>query len=300
MSGAPASSARQVAPHWRSASTPPPSAFSKPSPAMRVRAGIREHPRLAALAVVALAALATASSAMFTGAEQPAARHAVLPTPSSSAVSVRDAAAMPAPVVPTAAWAPVLRRTVARRIPRGRPVRHVGTRTPEGTTNLLEIIGRRRDAAGRLWAHVRLATLPNGTTGWVSRSALGAVTTVRTRLAVDLTARTATLTRDGRVLLRVPIGIGRPGAATPTGRFYVRNRLTHLRERAYGPVAFGTSARSADLTEWPAGGYIGIHGTDRPDLVPGRVSHGCIRMRNPDIVRLARLMPVGTPITVRA
>ena len=39
---------------------------------------------------------------------------------------------------------------------------------------------------------------------------------------------------------------------------------------------------------------MGIHGTDRPDLLPGRVSHGCIRMRNADIRRLSRLMPVGT------
>jgi lipoprotein-anchoring transpeptidase ErfK/SrfK len=29
------------------------------------------------------------------------------------------------------------------------------------------------------------------------------------------------------------------------------------------------------------------------------VSHGCIRMRNDDIVALARRMPVGTPVTIR-
>jgi lipoprotein-anchoring transpeptidase ErfK/SrfK len=43
---------------------------------------------------------------------------------------------------------------------------------------------------------------------------------------------------------------------------------------------------------------VGIHGTDRPDLVPGRVSHGCIRLRNADIRALARRMPVGTPLTI--
>jgi lipoprotein-anchoring transpeptidase ErfK/SrfK len=67
----------------------------------------------------------------------------------------------------------------------------------------------------------------------------------------------------------------------------------------YGPVAFGTSARSEVLTDWPAGGFVGIHGTNRPDLLPGRVSHGCIRLRNQDILRLARLLPVGTPLTIR-
>ena len=43
----------------------------------------------------------------------------------------------------------------------------VGTRTPEGTSNILEVIGRRRDDAGALWVRVRLAVLPNGTTGWI-------------------------------------------------------------------------------------------------------------------------------------
>ena len=63
-------------------------------------------------------------------------------------------------------------------------------------------------------------------------------------------------------------------------------------------MAFGTSARSSTATGWPAGGFVGIHGTDRPDLVPGRVSHGCIRMRNRDVVELAKRLPVGTPLTV--
>ena len=79
----------------------------------------------------------------------------------------------------------------------------------------------------------------------------------------------------------------------------MRVRLRGFDDPFYGPVAFGTSARSAVLTDWPGGGFIGIHGTDSPELLPGRVSHGCIRMRNDDIRRLWRLLPVGTPITIR-
>jgi lipoprotein-anchoring transpeptidase ErfK/SrfK len=33
--------------------------------------------------------------------------------------------------------------------------------------------------------------------------------------------------------------------------------------------------------------------------LPGRVSHGCIRLRNEDIEELGRLMPLGTPVTIR-
>ena len=39
--------------------------------------------------------------------------------------------------------------------------------------------------------------------------------------------------------------------------------------------------------------------TDRPQLIPGPISHGCIRMRNADIVALDKRMPVGTPLTIR-
>ena len=78
----------------------------------------------------------------------------------------------------------------------------------------------------------------------------------------------------------------------------VREILTGFTDPMYGPVAFGTSARSAHATDWPAGGFVGIHGTDRPDLLPGRVSHGCIRLRNADVLALDRLMPVGTPVQV--
>ena len=95
------------------------------------------------------------------------------------------------------------------------------------------------------------------------------------------------------------VGIGRPEYPTPGGRFYIRNRLTRYSSPTYGPLAFGTSARSTVLTDWPAGGFVGIHGTDQPGLIPGRVSHGCIRMKNAKILALGRLMPVGTPVTVR-
>ena len=99
-------------------------------------------------------------------------------------------------------------------------------------------------------------------------------------------------------MLRAPVGVGLSQWPTPRGRFYVRNKLVRYRSDFYGPLAFGTSARSAVLTDWPGGGFVGIHGTNQPELIPGRVSHGCIRMRNRDIERLGRLLPVGTPITI--
>jgi lipoprotein-anchoring transpeptidase ErfK/SrfK len=198
-------------------------------------------------------------------------------------------------------FAPVLRPTVARADPSSSaaPVAGLTTRTPEGTRNIVLVLDRAADTGRRLWVRVRLSVLPSNTTGWVPRRALGGYGTVRTRLVVDLRRLTATLFRSGRPVLRADVGVGRPEWPTPTGEFYVRNKLTKYANPFYGPLAFGTSARSEVLTDWPAGGFVGIHGTNQPELLPGRVSHGCIRLRNEDIVRLARLMPVGTPLTIR-
>jgi len=198
-------------------------------------------------------------------------------------------------------WVAVRTATQARARPSGaaRVVARVGRRTPEGTTNILLTLGRREDRAGRLWVRVRLPVLPAGTTGWIPRSALGGYGTVRTRLVVDRSRLTATLLRGGRRVFRAPVGVGERRWPTPAGEFHVRNVLTRFASPTYGPLAFGTSARSETLTDWPDGGFVGIHGTDEPGLIPGRVSHGCIRLRNADILRLARLMPVGTPLTIR-
>ena len=116
---------------------------------------------------------------------------------------------------------------------------------------------------------------------------------------VDRKRFRATLWRGNRVVFRARIGVGQTRWPTPRGEFYVREKLAGFDDPFYGPVAFGTSARSRILTDWPGGGYIGIHGTNVPDLIPGRISHGCIRLRNADVLRLARLMPLGTPISIR-
>jgi lipoprotein-anchoring transpeptidase ErfK/SrfK len=209
----------------------------------------------------------------------------------------------PRPLSPDAhdaVWAALSGPATARRAPRAgaAAVARLPATTPEGTTTIVLVLRRRVADDGSVWNLVSLPVLPNGSTGWLPRRALNGYTFVDTRLWVDLAARRLVLTRSGRVVFRAPVGVGAPGTPTPTGRFYIRDRLTRYASPFYGPIAFGTSARSAVLTDWPAGGYIGIHGTNRPGLIPGAVSHGCIRLRNDAIRRLAALMPVGTPVTI--
>jgi lipoprotein-anchoring transpeptidase ErfK/SrfK len=132
----------------------------------------------------------------------------------------------------------------------------------------------------------------------VLRSTLGSFRTVHTHLVVNRGALRATLFNNGKKVWTARVGVGLGYWPTPRGEFYVRVRLAGFGVPFYGPIAYGTSARSNVLTDWPGGGFIGIHGTSLPELLPGRVSHGCVRVRNPDILRLDRLMKVGTPVTI--
>jgi hypothetical protein len=172
--------------------------------------------------------------------------------------------------------------------------------TEDGPPEVYLVLRSQLDANGDAWLKIRIPGRPNGRTGWVPEDGLGELREVRTHLVVDRGNRRATLYRRGAKVWTSPVGVGAPGTPTPAGRFWVRDRLANLNgDPLYGPWAFGTSAYSDRLTDWPGGGVIGIHGTNAPWLIPGRPSHGCVRVPNPAIRRLARLMPVGTPVTIR-
>jgi hypothetical protein len=201
----------------------------------------------------------------------------------------------------TSQSAVLLRNIVARARPNedSRVVGRLRVLTPEHVPHVLYLASGHIGGDGRYWLRVPLPVLPNGTTGWIPREAVGAFATVDTHLVIDRSSFRATLYKRGRVAYRSVVGVGEPHWPTPAGRFYIRERLTGFTDPIYGSLAFGTNARSAVLTDWPGGGFIGIHGTNQPGILPGRVSHGCVRIRNPDIQRLDRLMRVGTPVTIR-
>jgi len=197
-------------------------------------------------------------------------------------------------------WAKLRHRTAARSAPSrsARVVDVLPFLTPENTQNIVALLEARR-IKGKEWVKVRLAKLPNSSVGWVRRADVGAFRLVRTRLVVNRANFTATLYKAGKKAFRARIGVGQPHWPTPRGEYYIRMKLCCYGNAMYGPYAFGLSARSAVLTDWPGGGFIGIHGTNAPGLIPGRISHGCIRMRNGDITRLNRLLSTGTPVSIR-
>ena len=198
-------------------------------------------------------------------------------------------------------WAVLMRRTVVRAKPSlaSRVVTTLPAGTTDGTQNDVLVLSRIDISPRQSWYRVRLPILPNNTTGYVQKRDLSPLFTVNTHLYINLGSLTATLKRSGKTVFRTRVGVGKSYWPTPRGEFYIRDKLTNFDNPFYGPIAFGVSARSAVLTDWPGGGYVGIHGTNQPQLIPGRISHGCIRLRNPAIVALSRLMHVGTPVSIR-
>lgn len=198
-------------------------------------------------------------------------------------------------------WAFVTRKAIARSEPKneGARVRKLTTRTPDGTHELVLVLKERVYADGSKWVQVRLPMRGSGRTGWLRRGILGSYRSVHTHLVISRHRFLATLYRNGNVVWTARVGVGRKGTVTPAGNFYIRDKLIVSRPGGpYGPYAMGLSAYSSSLSDWPGGGVIGIHGTNQPGLLPGRVSHGCIRVKNSKIRKLHRLMPPGTPVTI--
>lgn len=149
------------------------------------------------------------------------------------------------------------------------------------------------------WLQVQLPTRPNQSTGWIRADG---VEVRKTTLAmrVDLGARRLVVTDAGEVVLDTPVAVGADGTPTPTGTFFVVDKLaTGNAGGPYGPFALGLSAHSEVLTEFAGGdGQVGIHGTDDPSSIGLPVSNGCIRVPNEVTVQLNEMLSLGTPVTV--
>ncbi len=198
-------------------------------------------------------------------------------------------------------WAHPTRVAAIRWLPsrRARRMKSTHPRTEDGFPEVYVVLSAWRDAEGGNWLRIRIPMRPNGRTGWVRRQVLGPLYRVRTQLILNRSSRHATLFRRGVPIWSAPVGIGKPSTPTPRGHFWIREKFrTGEPSGLYGPVAFGSSDYSV-LSDWPGGGVIGIHGTAEPSLIPGRPSHGCIRVKNHAIRRLWRLLPVGTPLLIR-
>lgn len=150
------------------------------------------------------------------------------------------------------------------------------------------------------WYRVQLPVRPNGVVGYVRAGDVKLIQ-VTTRIEVDLSDRRLVLYRNGHRVLRATVAVGASITPTPSGEYYVNQRLTAPDPWGpFGPAAIGISAFSPVLQDWIQGGPIAIHGTNDPDSIGTAASHGCVRVRNDVISVLFRQVPVGTPVVIRA
>jgi lipoprotein-anchoring transpeptidase ErfK/SrfK len=147
------------------------------------------------------------------------------------------------------------------------------------------------------WYRISVPGRPNGRKGWIPAAAAD-IRPVDKLIVIDRSERQLELWQGDRRLLRTTVAVGKPGAETPLGLFFVQWKFVPTAE-ILGAYALETSAYSR-LSDWPGGGIVGIHGTYWPWLLGKAVSHGCIRVHNRDILRLRSLVGVGTPIKIVA
>jgi lipoprotein-anchoring transpeptidase ErfK/SrfK len=188
----------------------------------------------------------------------------------------------------------------AYRRPGTKPFARFGRLNVNGFPTFFRVLATVRgpDCAPR-WFRVQLPIKPNGVTGYIRAKAVE-TGKVRSRVVVDLSAKRLTLFRSGRRAFSTSVAVGSRATPTPTGRYYVNQRLIPQDPGGpFGPAAIGISAYSTVLTGWMQGGPIAIHGTNEPWSIGRAVSNGCIRVRNPALRRLYQVTPAGTPVVIR-
>lgn len=259
---------------------------------LRVRQG------LAAAAALLLVAGICAGVLMQSGPSGEGGSGYAVAAPASGTVAARPA---PAPKPEPAADVPSLIATLSAATsysdsPGGPSVGRLPATNPFGQVEVLAIVGSPTPSG---WAKVELPVRPNGSEGWI-RMAGVTLTGTTYRVAVNIEARSLTVTKGGSVVLTTPVAVGAPDTPTPAGHTYLWELIRPDDPTgAYGPYIFGLGWFSDAYAVFNGGdAQIGIHGQDEPGSIGEAVSHGCVRLPNALITRLAGMLPLGTPVTI--
>lgn len=162
-----------------------------------------------------------------------------------------------------------------------------------GSPLKLRVVQRSDDGE---WLRVQLPVRPNHTTGWIPTSQ-ATLSSTSMSVRVDLTTKTMHVWDGSTLVLETQTTIGAPGTPTPLGTFFVNDHVAG--SGSYGPHILSLSAYSETLETFNGGvPVIAIHGTNRPDLIDGAHSNGCVRVTNDIVTQLKGMLPVGTPVQI--
>jgi lipoprotein-anchoring transpeptidase ErfK/SrfK len=138
-----------------------------------------------------------------------------------------------------------------------------------------------------------------------------AETTGSVRIKVDVKTNMLGVFENDKIVAAYPVTVGSGQIPTPTGEWKVRGivklptfrydeKMLQHGERGKHFCILKPGPNNPVGVIWIALNKrgIGIHGTDEPDTIGQSVSHGCIRLANWDIVRLAARVKAGVPVSV--
>ena len=190
-----------------------------------------------------------------------------------------------------------MRSLAVYHLPRARkPIVRLSKFDSTGTRRVLLV----RETRPPNWVRVYLPVRPNGSKGWVRAPAVKLLWNPW-RIVVRLHAHRLDVWRGKHLFLHAKVVVGKPSTPTPVGTFFVVNLLKPPDPHgAYGAYTYDLSAHSTVFQTFAGGdGHVAIHGTNEPWLLGQSVSHGCIRVSNAVIRRLAHVLPLGTPVLIR-
>ncbi|MEA2194938.1 MAG: hypothetical protein QOG42_1372 [Solirubrobacteraceae bacterium] len=190
----------------------------------------------------------------------------------------------------------IVRRVQLRERPGGRVVRALGPHTGYGSNRVFAVVAREPG-----WLGVLSHYMPNSRAAWIPADAAKLFYEPYT-LHVDLSELRLTVRREGRVVRRVKVAVGRPGTTTPTGRFAITDTLRVSQAGGpYGCCAFALTARQPNVPQgWSGGDRIAIHGTNKEDSLGTPASSGCLRASDRDMHWMMRRVAVGVQVRVEA
>lgn len=167
------------------------------------------------------------------------------------------------------------------------------------TTVRKRVLKRRPD----LLICVGLMRKVNGVGQYIHKDDVLRIPTDRANVIVDLDSRVL-LYRHGDEVVQVwDVGIGKEDHDTPIGEFTIgikQEKPAHTTKGLpYGHPENQLGSRWLALERAGKNTSYGIHGTSDPNGVGGRVSLGCIRMRNSEVEELFELLPRGAKVLIQ-
>jgi L,D-transpeptidase catalytic domain len=207
----------------------------------------------------------------------------------------------PFPADPESAYrypiAAIDKTVTLRDAPAGQPKLRVAPKTEWDSPRVLSVVERQGS-----WLAVLVPELPNGEVGWLQESDVARLDTVGWAIKADLTKREVAVERDGKVIRRFSIGIGREDHPTPVGRYAVTDKLSVSDPNSpYGCCVVALTGHQTELPEgWPGGDRLAIHATSDLSGLGEAVSLGCMRTDPKDARWLMNSVPLGTPVFIDA